>query len=163
MANVRVEVKGGRAVKRALRRKGAEGKRAVGQALFMEGESVMDASKQAVPSDEGTLRASGFVRLPAFKGRGVEVTLGYGGAAEGYAVFLHEGTGPAVGRPAFFPPVQPIAEWADRKGIPIDPFVLARSIGRKGLTPRKFLERPLFEAVPGMDRRLGVRVERALT
>lgn len=162
MAAVRLTVRGGRAMRRTLRRLGREAPRSAARALAHEAEAVMGASKDEVDVDEGTLRGSGFVRPPEIGAGRVTVTLGYGGAAEGYAVYLHEGTGPAVGRPAFFPPVEPIREWAERKGIDIEPFVLARSIGRKGLEPRKFLERPLTAAADGMPRRLGARMRRDL-
>lgn len=35
-------------------------------------------------------------------------------------------------RPGKMPPVAPIARWADKHGIDIPPFVLARAIGRRG-------------------------------
>ena len=80
--------------------------------------------------------------------------------------YLHEGTGPAVGRPAFMPPVAPFAEWARRVlGDESLGFVIARAVGRKGLRPRKFLEIP-FKArastmVPRLARRVRGMVERA--
>jgi hypothetical protein len=38
----------------------------------------------------GTLRASGYVNRPEREGRKLTVTMGYGGAAEAYAVVQHE-------------------------------------------------------------------------
>ena len=133
-------------------------------ALFQEGESIMAVSKRRVPVFHGALRGSGHVQLPRRTARGIEVLLGYGGAAAEYAVFLHEGTGPAVGRPRFFPPVSAIEPWVRKKmGPDVDPFVVARSIGRKGLEPRKFLEEPFFAALGGMDRRIAARIRRGLS
>lgn len=77
--------------------------------------------------------------------------------------YLHEGTGPAVGRPPFFPPVKPIAEWAGRVlGDASLGFVIARSIGQKGLKPRKYLEKPFRRRVRGMGRRLATHVRGSL-
>lgn len=163
MATIDVTIEGGRDLEKAIRAAGDRALDALAAAMFQEAEAVMADSKREVPVDEGTLRASGFVDPPKKEVGGVSVTMGYGGAAKGYAVFLHEGTGPAAGRPAFFPPVEPIAEWATRKGIDIDPFVLARAIGRKGLTPRKFLEAPLRRKASGMGERLARRVRATLS
>lgn len=132
-------------------------------ALRLEAEGVMRASKREVPVDLGILRSSGFVKRPKVRGRGVSVTMGYGGAAKDYAVFIHEGTGPAVGRPAFMPPVAPFKEWAKRVlGDESLGFVIARSVGQKGLKPRKFLEKPLRAKSRGMGRRIARRVKREL-
>lgn len=62
-------------------------------ALYVEGEMIMSASKPLVPVDTGALRSSGFVNPPAVSlggfGKDVEVVLGYGGAAAGYAAIVH--------------------------------------------------------------------------
>ena len=136
-------------------------------ALYREAERIMTRSKQEfVPVDLGALRASGQVHQPVIGVTSISVILGYGDAAAGYAVYVHEGTGPAVGRPAFMPPVDVIREWALRHGLPEEAaFPIARAIGQRGLAPLKYLERPLLEAVRGMDARLAAdirgEVERA--
>lgn len=49
-------------------------------------EEVMTVSKDVfVPVDTGTLKASGFVKMPEITPTGVSVTIGYGGAARAYA------------------------------------------------------------------------------
>lgn len=58
--------------------------------LYQEGEEIMAASKPLVPVDLGTLRDSGTVLPPEIRGGSVSVTLGYGGAAESYALEQHE-------------------------------------------------------------------------
>jgi HK97 gp10 family phage protein len=134
---------------------GKKGPMAMGAALWKEGERIMAKSKELVPVDMGTLRASGHVTLPQVTETGASVTLGYGGAASDYAVYVHEGTGPAVGRPAFMPPVDVIKDWAVRHGLDESlGFVIARAIGQRGLKPAKFLERPLLEAASDMGERL---------
>lgn len=62
----------------------------VGAAAFAELEIEMAESKTLVPLDDGPLRASGFVEPPVFRGREIEVTLGYGGPAAPYAIEQHE-------------------------------------------------------------------------
>ena len=60
-------------------------------ALFAEAEIEMAEAKRRTPVDTGTLRASGFVEPPQMGfGKDITVTLGFGGAAAGYAVYVHE-------------------------------------------------------------------------
>ena len=65
---------------------------ALSMALYREGQQVMALSKRDyVPVDMGVLRGSGTVQPPKIRGgSGVEVVLGYGGAAKAYAVVQHE-------------------------------------------------------------------------
>ena len=66
--------------------------------LYKEAELVMtDAKENYVPVGQppedktpGTLRASGFVLPPVVIGNHVEIVLGFGGAAEAYAMVQHE-------------------------------------------------------------------------
>ncbi len=164
MSPITVKITGGKELAKAFKQ--AE-KRALAElviALRLEAEGVMRASKREVPVGvSGFLRSSGFVKRPKVRGRGVSVTMGYGGAAKDYALFIHEGTGPRVGRPAFMPPVAPFKEWAKRVlGDESLGFVIARSVGQKGLKPRKFLEKPLRRKSRGMGRRIARRVKKGL-
>lgn len=61
-------------------------------ALFIEAETIMTRSKELVPVDTGTLRASGQVQPPEISSGKVSVTMGYGGAASAYALVQHERT-----------------------------------------------------------------------
>ena len=166
-----IELKGTPELARALAGVKANAHLAIGAALYQEAEAIMADSKRLVPVDQGILRNSGFVNPPetyvnetTSGGSGIMVEMGYGGAAP-YGLWLHEGTGPAVGRPAFFPPVAPFREWAKRVlGDESLGFVIARAVGRRGLTPRKFLETP-FKAraatmLPRLARRVRGMVER---
>lgn len=65
-------------------------RRAAAGALYQFGEGVMTAAKLLCPVDLGTLRSSGHVQLPRFEDGDVLVTLGFGGAAAGYAAIVHE-------------------------------------------------------------------------
>lgn len=87
---ITARLRGSRELRRALKRRGDRAPRALGRALFQEGERIMLVSKRLVPVDTGALRASGHVQLPVIRGKGASVTLGYGGAAAPYAVFVHE-------------------------------------------------------------------------
>lgn len=160
MAETKTVLVGGERLAAALRRAGAAGPKLAGSALYREGERVMTRSKREfVPVDMGVLRSSGHVQAPKADALGVVVMLGYGGAAQRYALYVHEGTGPAVGRPPFTPPPEALRGWARRHGIPEDAlYPLARAIGRRGLRPLKYLEKPLLEAAPGMDARLAADV-----
>jgi len=62
----------------------------VAKALYIEGQIEMTESKRRTPVATGVLRASGFVNNPVRSGRNISVTLGFGGAAEKYAVIVHE-------------------------------------------------------------------------
>ena len=158
---ITVKIEGGKELQRAIGNASDRALIELLRALTIEANGVMRESKREVPVDMGILRSSGFVQRPKRKGRGASITMGYGGAAQGYAVYLHEGTGPAVGRPRFFPPVEPFRDWARRVlGDESLGFVIARSVGMKGLKPRKFLENPLKLRSRGMARRMARRVRR---
>lgn len=62
----------------------------VEKALYREAQIEMTESKRRVPVDTGVLRASGHVQDPVRKGQNISVTLAYGGAAETYAIIVHE-------------------------------------------------------------------------
>lgn len=69
---------------------GDRGRAAGGRALFEAGNEIMNMSLEEVPVDKGILRSSGFVDRPETTASGVEVQLGYGGAANDYALVQHE-------------------------------------------------------------------------
>jgi hypothetical protein len=62
----------------------------VGAAIYQEAQIEMTESKRRVPVDTGVLRASGRVSEPERSGRNISVMLSYGGAAEDYAIYVHE-------------------------------------------------------------------------
>jgi hypothetical protein len=147
-----------------LRQLDAQAVRLGSRALFLEGEKIMRASKPLVPVFMGALRSSGHVQLPRRTAGGdIEVVLGYGGAAASYAVFVHEGTGPAVGRPSYFPPISALKPWARKKlGDENAAFAVARAIHRRGTKPIKFLEIPFRAALPGMPGRIAAHIRRGM-
>lgn len=72
-----------------------------------------------------------------------------------YAVFVHEGR-----RPGRMPPFQPGTElnrWATKRGM--NPFLVARSIGRKGTKPHKFMDKTYRTVKPLAERDASRTVE----
>ncbi len=60
-------------------------------ALYLQAEQIMTDSKQNyVPVVTGALKGSGTVLKPVVVGNIITVVLGYGGAADKYAVIVHE-------------------------------------------------------------------------
>ncbi len=158
---LRVEFKGIKELKKAFDQARQRAEASLAVAIFLEAEGVMRASKREVPVDQGILRSSGFVKKPTNRLGKIQVVFGYGGAAKAYALFLHEGTGPAVGRSSFMPPVDVFKDWARRVlGDESLGFVVARAVGQRGLKPRKFLEAPLRRKLRGMGTRIARRVRR---
>jgi hypothetical protein len=164
-----IRITGAKEIMRALEQAGQRGRKIAAAAVYQEAERVMSDSEQEVAVGvDGVLRTSGFVKLPTDRGGKIQVELGYGGAAKGYAVYVHEGTGPAVGKPAYMPPSDALKPWVKKKmGVPeseVDnvAFLVARKIGRTGTEPTKYLERPLRKRAKGMGQRIASRIRAGL-
>ena len=93
-------------------------------ALNEEAERVMTRAKRLTPVDTGTLRASGIVESPEFRRFEVIITLGFGGPAAPYAIFVHERTEirHTVGQPKFLEDavIQSVPGFSDRVATAID-------------------------------------------
>lgn len=63
---------------------------AVGMALMEEAQVMFRNSQRRVPVDTGTLRRSGVIMPLQKEGKDWVVEMGYGGAAEAYALIQHE-------------------------------------------------------------------------
>ncbi len=63
---------------------------ALSAAIYQEGQEMLTEALPITPVDTGNLRASGRVSLPRVSLGGVEVDVGFGGAAAPYALFVHE-------------------------------------------------------------------------
>jgi len=90
MAKFKIEIKGLNRLIRKMDALGGNVNREIAPALFQEAEEIMGRSKELVPVDTGVLRSSGHVQRPKTDRNGVQVTLGYGGPAEAYALAVHE-------------------------------------------------------------------------
>jgi hypothetical protein len=68
----------------------------VAAALYQIAQQILTEAKRRCPvaSDGGTLRASGMVSPPVRSGRNISVTISFGGAANAYAIAVHETQGP---------------------------------------------------------------------
>lgn len=77
--------------------------KALAAGMFEEQSVVIARSQERVPVDTGVLRGSGTVLPPDISGSRVEVVAGYGGAAAGYAIPVHErmGVNHTVGQAKF--------------------------------------------------------------
>lgn len=106
-------------------------------ALRLEAEQVMTRSKRDfVPIDLGALRASGNVGPVEKKGKDLEVTLSFGGQSAPYALAVHE-----------HPSVHSPPSW---RGTVV-------RFSPPGRGP-KYLERPLKDAIEGMEDRIARRM-----
>lgn len=84
-------IEGGPELIAKLTEMGVKGNQIAATAIFQQAEAIMAESKaRFVPVDTGVLRASGFVSPPRITSEGIEIQMGYGGAAEAYAVEQHE-------------------------------------------------------------------------
>ena len=90
-------MKGASEMRATLKRIAAKFPDRVASALFIEASVEMTESKRRCPVDitpnaphPGQLRASGTVHPPERSGNNISVTLSYGGAAQDYAVWVHE-------------------------------------------------------------------------
>ncbi len=64
----------------------------IAAALYQIAQQIMTEAKRRCPvaADGGVLRASGQVSEPVREGRRISVTLSFGGAADAYAIAVHE-------------------------------------------------------------------------
>lgn len=70
--------------------RGMDPQKTVERALFAEAQTVLNESKKIVPVDTGTLKNSGRVERPKVSQKETSIEITYGGAAAGYALFVHE-------------------------------------------------------------------------
>ncbi|MDE2099060.1 MAG: hypothetical protein KGL39_17535 [Patescibacteria group bacterium] len=101
---MRVVIKGLSQTIAGLERAKARTLEAAGSGLYAEGHKIMGASAREVPIDTGALLGSGLVNRPQPGLGSIAVELGYGYGDEtnpktgqpvtGYAIYVHERTGP---------------------------------------------------------------------
>ncbi|MFZ5852312.1 MAG: hypothetical protein ACOYY2_13090 [Actinomycetota bacterium] len=88
--SVRVDLDGDAALLRVLASGGQAAARLVPKTLHAEASEAFADSQEQVPVRYGVLKSSGWVSAPTSTADGVEVTIGYGGAARAYALVVHE-------------------------------------------------------------------------
>ena len=84
-----IQLTGDEVLNRLLSMAAANVAKIVGQALTEEAQITMRASARETPVKDGFLKASGTVNPPKFSYGFVKVTMGYGGAAAEYALYVH--------------------------------------------------------------------------
>jgi hypothetical protein len=116
---------------------------AAGEALHEEAEAIMAVSQPRVPVDEGILRASGTVGDIEYGGGSGPGRASNGRfTAGGNLVQVRLGYG------------GPAEEYAARQHEELE---WSHTVGEA-----KYLEKPMMEAMPGMEGRIGLRVRREL-
>lgn len=119
---------------RAVLAKAKNATQVMARALYEEGNDIFNESQRLVPVVTGALAGSGRVTSPSVNATSVEVTIGYGGAAAPYAIFVHERTE-----------------------------LNHNYAGAKNANAQaKFLSDPAEKAAEDMDGRLAQRIERLL-
>jgi hypothetical protein len=89
--NVSVELQGADRLARLLGRiENTAQEGALDQAMYNAGTTVLNESKKIVPVDTGALKNSGRVEPVKRTKDSIEVEITYGGAAAGYALYVHE-------------------------------------------------------------------------
>lgn len=77
-------------LQRALAKAGPLALGALTQAAVKEQQETITDAQAQTPVETGALRASGTVDPPQVSGTSVTVKAGFGGAASGYAIYVHE-------------------------------------------------------------------------
>ena len=106
-------------------------------------------AKQLAPVDTGRLRAS---IAPIV--RGTKVVEGIVGSNVKYAPYMELGTKP------HWPPISAMQPWARRHGM--NAFLVARAISRRGLKPRRFLQKAFEQNAAWIHRRFEEFVRRVI-
>lgn len=88
--SVNVQITGEDALLNSLRAFASQAGQAFAAALVQEAEVIMADAKARTPVDTGSLRGTGHVQPPQGEGDETSVTMGFGGPAAEYAVFVHE-------------------------------------------------------------------------
>lgn len=125
----------------------------VGRGLFECGQYVARKAVQNAPVYTGALRASIVASPPEVDLMG-EFSVGSVGSDLEYAPFVEFGTRP------FWPPPGALTTWAARKGIP--EFLVQRAIAKRGIKPKRFLQRAFTESAEYIRRRMARAVREAV-
>jgi HK97 gp10 family phage protein len=104
---------------------------------------VAISARRKAPVDTRRLQSS---IMPSIRRFGNEV-MGVVGSNVKYAPFMELGTKP------HFPPLQALEAWAERHGTTA--YVVARAISRRGLKPRRYLQKAVEENTRKVVRLIG--------
>lgn len=110
---------------------------ALAQGVTLAAEDLEGRAKGATPVKTGTLEGSIHTDGPNTAGFAVTAKVSTGGESSGYAIMVHEGTGPHVIRPAG----KKALSWPGA-AHPV------KSVSHPGTPAFKYLERPLLQMAP---------------
>lgn len=131
-----INMMGADAMIRLLSKAPAEALQHLGIALYEEAlEIIAEGQNYLTPVDHGTLAGSGTVLPPEMNGNKIGVTLGYGGPASAYAMYVHE-----------------LLESPSGKAI---------NWSKSG-SGAKYLENPTRKAIPEIERRIFRKLNKIL-
>lgn len=89
-----LRIKGIKKMRDTLKKLATDHPQKVASAIYLEAQIIMTESKKRCPVDDGPLRTSGTVHLPEIRIAGgkkqIKVLMSYGGAAQDYALAVHE-------------------------------------------------------------------------
>jgi len=85
-----IKIRGLKGVTEALKKHPELITRTVEIELFKQGNIIMTQAKELTPVLTGALRSSGYVESPKRVKDKILVTMGFGGTAQKYAVYVHE-------------------------------------------------------------------------
>ena len=90
MSGAKFQLVGTREMVARIEEVAKDARKAIDRAVYKFGNTEMREMKRLVPVDTGTLKDSGYVEKPKRDGSRVMLELGFGGAAEAYALYVHE-------------------------------------------------------------------------
>lgn len=136
MANLAIEIEGLKELQSNFKKNPEATRKYTNQAIKESVFTLLANARKLAPVDQGFLRGPAMVTS-------FEDLKGTLSNTAPYAVYVHEGTRP------HFPPIDAITPWANRHGIP--PFLLARSIARKGTKAQPFFRDSIEESQDAID------------
>lgn len=136
MANLQVKIEGLDELQKNFASSPQITAKAIDKAIKKSIFTLLINAKKAAPRDQGFLRDNFVTEF--------SLLLGVLNNTAPYAVYVHEGTRP------HWPPMDAITPWANRHGIP--PFLVARSIAKKGTKAQPFFQDSIEESQSDIDR-----------
>jgi len=131
MKSIKVEIKGIKEFKAALKKSPRIAKEEIGNAVQKATLEIRGQVKREAPVDDGKLRQNIYSDVKGLRGTILPIR-----ASQKYAICVHEGTKP------HHPPVKEgkgIHKWATKKGL--NPYAVAKSIAKKGTKANPFMDR----------------------
>lgn len=136
-ADLKVQVKGLDQLQKAFKKSPQVATKHLNTAIKQSVFTLLANARMAAPVDQGFLRNAGMVTSFA-------ILKGLLQNKAPYALYVHEGTRP------HYVPLAAIKGWADRHNIP--PFLVQKSIMRKGTKPKPFFKDSVEASQEAIDK-----------